>query len=106
MLLHQVLGLDNDENLFLPEESYSNLNDLYRTLGFMEQMVQSQGIDGEVRAVQDDGDIICLAINNPATGEYPSFWAVFTNVVARSGIQSVAAGQFGRLASVLLQAAD
>jgi len=106
MLLHQVLGLDNDENLFLPEESYSNLNDLYRTLGFMEQMVQFQGIDGEVRAVQDGKDIICLAIHNQATGEYPSFWAVFTNVVALSGIQSAAAGQFGRLASVLLQAAD
>ncbi|MBC2697960.1 MAG: class I SAM-dependent methyltransferase [ANME-2 cluster archaeon] len=106
MLIHQVLGLDNDENLFLPEESYSNLNDLYRTLGFMEQMVQSQGIDGEVRAVQDDRDIICLAINNPATGEYPSFWAVFTNVVARSGIQSAAVERFGGLASVLLQAAD
>jgi len=106
MMLHRVLGLDNDENLFLPEESYSNLNDLYRTLGFMEQMVQSGGIDGEVRAVQDGNDIICLAINNPATDEYPSFWAVFTNVVARSGIQSAAAGGFGGLASVLLQADD
>ena len=109
MLLHQVLGLDNDENLFLPEESYSSMNDLYRTLGFMEQMVQtvqSGGIDGEVRAVQDGEDIICLAINNPATQEYPSFWAVFTNVVARSGIQSPAAGRFGGLASVLLQADD
>ncbi len=106
MLLHQVMGLDNDENLFLPEESYSSMNDLYRTLGFMEQMVQSQGIDGKVRAVQDGEDIICLTINNPATPEYPSFWAVFTNVVAKSGIQSAAAGQFGGLASVLLQAAD
>lgn len=106
MLLHQVLGLDNDENLFLPEESYSNLNDLYVTLGFIEQMVRSGGIDSEIRAVQDGKDIICLAINNPATGEYPSFWAVFTNVVALSGIQSAAAGQFGALASVLLQAAD
>ncbi len=106
MLLHQVLGLDNDENLFLPEESYSSMNDLYRTMGFMEQMVQSQGIDGKVRAVQDGEDIICLAINNPATKEYPSFWAVFTNVVAKSGIQSPAAGRFGGLASVLLQGAD
>ncbi len=106
MLLHQVLGLDNDENLFLPEESYSNLNDLYRTLGFMEQMVQSQATPGEVRAVQDGKDIICLAIYNPSTVEFPSFWVVFTNVVARSGIHSVAAGQFGRLASVLLHAAD
>lgn len=106
MLLHLVLCLDNDENLFLPEESYSNLKDLYRTLGFMEQMVRSDGIDGEVRAVQDGEDIICLAINNQGIGEYPSFWAVFTNVVARSGIRSEAAGQFGRLAYVLLQAAD
>ncbi len=106
MLLHQVMGLDNDENLFLPEESYSSMNDLYRTLGFMEQMVQSQGIDGKVRAVQDGEDIICLTINNPATPEYPSFWAVFTNVAAKSGIQSPAAEQFGGLASVLLQGAD
>jgi SAM-dependent methyltransferase len=106
MLLHIVLGLDNDENLFLPEESYSNLKDLYRTLGFMEQMIQSGGIDGEVRAVQEGEDIICLAINNQDMGEYPSFWAVFTNVVARSGIQSEAAGQFDGLAYVLLQAAD
>ena len=106
MMLHQVLGLDSDENLFLPEESYNNLNDLYRTMGFMEQMVQSQGIDGEVRAVQDGKGIICLAINNPATGEYPSFWAVFTSVVALSGIHSVAAGQFSTLASVILQSAD
>jgi SAM-dependent methyltransferase len=106
MLLHQVLGLDNDENLFLPEESYSNLNDLYRTLGFMEQIVQSRVPPDEVRAVMDGKDIICLAINNPSTVEFPSFWAVFTNVVARSGIQSAAAGQFGRLASVLLHAAD
>jgi SAM-dependent methyltransferase len=73
----------------------------------MEQMVQSREIDGEVRAVQEsEGHTICLAIHNPATKEYPAFWAVFTNIVARSGIQSAAAGQFSGLASVLLQAAS
>ncbi len=106
MLLHQVLGLDDDENLFLPEEGYSSLNDLYQTLGFMEQIAESGGVDGEVRTVQDEtGDTICLAINNPGTEEYPSFWAVFTNVVSKSGIQSAAAVQFDILASHLLQSA-
>ncbi|MCL7475031.1 MAG: class I SAM-dependent methyltransferase [ANME-2 cluster archaeon] len=107
MLLHQVLGLDADANLFMPEEGYSSLNDLYQTLRFMEQIVQSGGIDGQIRLIRDDsGDIICLAINNQGTDEYPSFWAVFTNVVARAGIKSAAAGMFDSLASSLLQSVD
>ncbi|MCL7415442.1 MAG: class I SAM-dependent methyltransferase [ANME-2 cluster archaeon] len=107
LLLHQVLGLDDDENLFIPEEGYSSLGDLYQTLGFMEQIAQSGGVDGEVRVVRDEsGDTICLAINNPGTEEYPSFWAVFTNMVAKSGIQSAAAVQFDILVSHLLQSFD
>ena len=106
MLLHHVLGLKDDENLFLPEEGYSSLNDLYQTLGFMEQITESGGVDGEVRAMRDEsGDTICLAINNPGTEDYPSFWAVFINVVPRAGIKSAAAGQFDTLASNLLQSA-
>lgn len=106
MLLHQVLGLDADENLFMPEEGYSSLNDLYQTIRFMEQIARSGGIDGAVRTVQDGaGSTICMAINNPGTEEYPSFWAVFTNVVARAGIESEAAGVFDTLASYLLQSA-
>ncbi len=99
-----MLGLDDDENLFLPEEGYSSLNDLYQTLRFMEQIAESGRVDGEVRTMQDEtGDITCLAINNPGNEEYPSFWAVFTNVVSKSGIQSAAAIQFDILASHLLQ---
>ncbi|MCL7413058.1 MAG: class I SAM-dependent methyltransferase [ANME-2 cluster archaeon] len=105
-MLHQFLGLDTNENLFMPEEGYSSLSDLYQTVRFMEHIAQSGGVDGEVRIVQDEaGNTICMAVNNPGTGEYPSFWAVFTNVVARSGIKSEAAGLFDTLASCLLQSA-
>lgn len=103
MLLHNILGLDKKANLYLPEDGYSSLNDLNRTLGFMELIAQSKTIDTEIRAVRDEyGHLVSLAVYNAETEEYPSFWSVFSSLIARSGIPSRAAAQFNHRAAAVL----
>lgn len=107
MLFHNILELSEDENLFLPADGYSSLNELNQTLGFMHQIIESGGVDSEIRGLKaQDDEIVCLAIFNPETDEYPAFWAIFTNQVARNGIQSPAAEHFSRLADEIIKHAD
>jgi SAM-dependent methyltransferase len=107
VLLHNILQLSGDENLFLPEDGYSSLNELNRTLGFMRQIIESGGVDSEIRALKTQDDkIVCLAILNPENDEYPAFWVIFTNQVARNGILSPAAEHFSRLAEKIIKHVD
>jgi len=103
MLLHQVLDIDNDEIIFLSEESYAGLKNPHRSVDFLKQIAQSGKTDSEIRAISDEnGHVMCLAISNPASQDFPSFWAIFTDLVARSGIPSPAAGQYEKFVSEIL----
>jgi SAM-dependent methyltransferase len=107
MLLHNILKLSEDENIFLTEEGYSSLNELNQTLGFMQQIIESGGVDSEIRVLKTyDDKIVCLAIFNPGTEEYPAFWAIFTNQVARNAILSPAAEHFSRMAHEIIEHTD
>lgn len=102
-----MLNLDDNENLFLPEDSYTGLKEPYQSLGFMEQMALSKNKTLKVRAVKDNnGQTVCLAVHNPETEDYPSFWAVFSNLVAGSGTKSKAYEQFNHLAAAILDTSD
>jgi hypothetical protein len=93
--LHHILDLDNNENLYLLEDSFIKLKNIPQSLGFMEQIARSGYKDGEIKIVLDeDKHIICLALNNPESKDYPSFWTVFTDIVSRSGIHSTAVKKF------------
>lgn len=99
MLLHTILGLDEDEHLFVPEDSYSGLNELDRTLRFMHQIIESGAVDSEIRSLHDLGqEILGLVMYNPSTEAYPAFWVLFTNLVAKKGVPSPSARQFIDLA--------
>lgn len=103
MLLHQILDIDSDEIIFLSEESYTGLKNPHRSLDFLKQIAQSGKTDSEIRAISDEnGHIMCLAISNPASQDFPSFLGVFTDQVARSGISTPAAGQYEKLVSRIL----
>lgn len=106
VLLHQVLDINRDDNLFIPENDYSSLNELYQTLGFMEQMALAGSIDPEIHGVRIGDETVCFAVNNPATDEHPLFWVVFTGLVACAGIQSASAELFEKMASAILGSAS
>jgi len=93
--LHHILDLDSNENLFLLEDSVTKLKNIPQSLVFMEQIARSGYTGGETKVVLDeDRHIICLAVNNPETEDFPSFWTVFTDIVSRSGIHSAAVKKF------------
>jgi SAM-dependent methyltransferase len=81
MLIHRILELEQDDNIYFIEESYSSLKNIPLSLQYLENILNDppSGIYG---VNDENGNIIALTFFNPEDGEIPGFWAVFTSVVA------------------------
>ncbi len=81
MIIHDILELGQDENIYLVEESYSSLKNIPLSLHYLEGILKEQP-DGIVGVEDENGEIIALSFFNPEEGDIPGFWVVFTNLVA------------------------
>lgn len=79
MLIHGILELDESENIYFVEESYAAQRELIRTIPFLRNIAQSEGL--RARLISDGSDAVGLAIFNEETDDTPAFWSVFTDSV-------------------------
>lgn len=81
MLIHDILELDPDIEIYFIEESYASLKNNNLSLHYLENICQAP--PEIVNGIEDEnGEIIGLVLFNPETEETPPFWAVFTNLVS------------------------
>lgn len=81
MLIHEMLELEPDDNIYFVEESYSSLKNIPLSLQYLESILNDPPSD--INGVEDEnGDIIALYFFNPEDGDMPGFWALFTSIVS------------------------
>ncbi|MBE0521185.1 MAG: class I SAM-dependent methyltransferase [Candidatus Methanoperedenaceae archaeon] len=81
MLIHDILELGKDENIYLVEESYSSLKNIPLSLHYLEG-IHVNPPDGIAGVEDENGDIIALSFFNQEEGDIPGFRPVFTNLVS------------------------
>ncbi len=80
MLIHEILGLEADENIYFVEESYAALKNNVLSLHYLENILKDPP---EVsRIIDENNNIIGLVIYNHETEDTPAFWAIFTSIVS------------------------
>ncbi len=81
MLIHDILGLQAQENIYFVEKSYASLKNNTASLQYLEKIRKDK--EAKISGIRDENDnIIGLALFNPGTEDSPSFFAVFTNLVS------------------------
>ena len=81
MLIHDILGLKTDENIYFVEESYAALKNNKLSLHYLENIRKDP--PDEINGIENEnGDIIGLVLYNEKTEDTPAFWAIFTNLVS------------------------
>jgi SAM-dependent methyltransferase len=81
MLIHDILSLKNQENVYFVEESYASLKNNTLSLRYLEN-IQKDPL-AKIQGIKDEnGNIIGLALDNPETEDSPGFIAIFTNLVS------------------------
>ncbi len=100
MLIHDILGLESSDNIYLVEESYAALKKNTLSIRYLENILKEP--PDELNGVEDEsGDIIGLTLFNPETEESPAFWAVFTNLVSSIPAPNGSHRRFSELAGRL-----
>jgi SAM-dependent methyltransferase len=81
MLIHDILGLDNEESVYFIEESYAALKNNNLSLQYLDTIRNDP--DAEIESVIDEnGDIIALVLFNQETDGAEGFHAIFTDLVS------------------------
>ncbi len=81
MLIHDILGLNKNENIYFVEESFSALKNNTLTLRYLRQ-VQTH-YDAKIFGIRsENGDITGLVLFNPESKDSESFLAIFTSLVS------------------------
>jgi len=100
MLIHNILGLEKDENIYFVEESYAALKNNRLSLHYLEniQNCPPEEIDG----IEDEnGTITGLVLYNQETEDTPAFRAVFTNLISSTSVPNASSRQFSDIAGSL-----
>jgi 2-polyprenyl-3-methyl-5-hydroxy-6-metoxy-1,4-benzoquinol methylase len=81
MLIHDILGLEKQENIYFVEESYTSLKNNTLTLQYLENIRKDP--EAGISGIKDEnGNIIGLVLFNPESDDSESFLAIFTNLVS------------------------
>lgn len=100
MLIHDILGLPAQENIYFVEKSYASLKNNTQSLRYLEKI--KQDAQAKIIGVRDENDnIIGLALFNPGTEDSPSFFAVFTNLVSSIPQPNAGSREFSGIARKL-----
>ena len=81
MLIHYILGLDNEESIYFIEESYAALKNNNLSLQYLDNIRNDP--DAEIDGIIDEnGDIVGLVLFNQEIIGSPGFQAIFTNLIS------------------------
>jgi len=89
MLIHDILRIESDENVYFVEESYTSLKNNILSLQYLSNIQKDP--DADIEGIMDEnGKIIGLVLNSSESEDSGAFQAIFTNIV------SSMAGESGR----------
>jgi SAM-dependent methyltransferase len=81
MLIHEILGLPDHNNIYFVEESYASLKNNTLSLQYLENIRKDP--HAMISGIEDENNnIIGLVLFNPETEETEEFLAVFTNLIS------------------------
>lgn len=94
MLIHDILELEDEENIYFVEESFASLKNNALSLHYLEIIKEhpEEMING---VVDEDGEIIGLALLNE------NFWAIFTNLISSIPSPNKSSFVFSKIANKL-----
>lgn len=100
MLIHDILGLEKQENIYFVEESYASLKNNTLTLQYLENIRNDP--EAGISGIKDEnGNIIGLVLFNPESDDSESFLAIFTNLVSSGPIPNNSSRIFSGIAKEL-----
>ncbi len=100
MLIHDILGLSSQENIYFVEESYAALKNNKLSLHYLGNIQKDP--QAKIDGIKDEkGEIIGLVLFNPETEETPEFHAFFTNLVSSMPVQNESSRVFSGIAKNL-----
>ncbi len=81
MLIHEILGLPDHDNIYFVEGSYASLKNNALSLQYLENIPKDQ--HALISGIEDENNnIIGLVLFNPETEETEEFHAVFTTLIS------------------------
>ncbi len=81
MLIHNILGLDDQENVYFAEDSYAALKNNETSLQYLENICDDPG--AQLEGIMDENEnLIGLILLSPGNDESPEERAIFTNIVS------------------------
>ncbi|MCZ7404670.1 MAG: class I SAM-dependent methyltransferase [Candidatus Methanoperedens sp.] len=100
MLIHDILGLPDRDNIYFVEGSYASLKNNTLSLQYLENIQKNphaliSGIENE------NNNIIGLVLFNPETEETEEFQAVFTNLISSKPVPDESSRRFSSIAKNL-----
>ncbi len=100
MLIHEILGLPDLDNIYFVEESYASLKNNTLSLQYLENIRKDP--QALVSGIKDENNnIIGLVLFNPETEETEEFLAVFTNLVSSKPEPNESSRRFSSIAKDL-----
>lgn len=96
MRIHDILEIEPSQNVYFVEESYVSLKNITLTLQYLETI--RKGSHEEMHGIVDEqGEIMGLALLNEETDDTPRFWALFTNILSCTPVVNKSSLRFSAL---------
>ena len=97
MLIHDILDLPANDNIYFVEESYASLKNNTLSLQYLENIQKDP--QAVISGIKDEnGNIIGLVLFNPETDESEKFRAIFTNIVSSKPVPNESSVRFAGIA--------
>jgi 2-polyprenyl-3-methyl-5-hydroxy-6-metoxy-1,4-benzoquinol methylase len=100
MLIHDILGLDENENIYFVEESYASLKNNTLTLQYLENIRKDPYADIS-GIIDENSNIIGLVLFNPESDDSEPFLAIFTNLISSRPVPNNSSRIFSAIAKEL-----
>lgn len=102
MLIHNILGLSDNENVYFVEETYASLKNIPITLQYLENIRKDP--EARIAGIRDEtGDIVGLVLFENETEESEPFHAIFTNLISSIPLRNNSSRIFSDIARCIVQ---
>ncbi|MDP2845779.1 MAG: class I SAM-dependent methyltransferase [Candidatus Methanoperedens sp.] len=100
MLIHDILDLPANDNIYFVEESYASLKNNTLSLQYLENIRKDP--EALISGIKDENNNITgLVLFNPETDENEKFWAIFTKLVSSKPAPNESSMRFSSIAKNL-----
>ena len=100
MLIHDILGLEKQDNIYFVEESYASLKNNTLTLQYLENIRKDP--DSDISGIIDENsNTIGLGLFNPESDNSDQFLAIFTNLISSWPVPNNSSRIFSAIAKEL-----